>query len=204
MWEIIGTIVIVYLLIAVLYCFLGLLGLLDLISDNIEDLDDINDPKYIALYPIIPFMIGIIYFKKFKNYLLKNNLNQMNIKILLKAMSFMFLPTFAVLLMLLVGFFDPIALWTFIKSDSGWAITIRVLLFLAEMILVAILYFDYLEKDKQANLLKEVSDTTKVGEEKSIDRSDYVRNLFNYRDGGLSYFKTSDKNYVLVKLTPKN
>ena len=193
--SVLGVVFLIYGCIASMYCFAGGLEILP---------NRFDKSKYSLLYPAIPFILSYDLFKKFKNYLLKNNLNQMNIKILLKAMSFMFLPTFAVLLILLVGFFDPIALWTFIKSDSGWAITVRVLLFLAEIILVAILYFDYLEKENQANLLKEVSDVTKAGKERSVGRGDYVKNLFDYREGELSYFKTSDKNYVLVKLAPKN
>jgi len=76
----------------------------------------------------------------------------MNLKVLGKAMGFMFLPTLGVLLMLVVGFFDPIAMWNWIKSNDGWAIFVRIVLFLLETGLVVVMYFYYLDEEtkKQA------------------------------------------------------
>lgn len=78
----------------------------------------------------------------------------MNLRVLGKAMGFMFLPTLGVLLMLVVGFFDPMAMWNWIKSNDGWAIAVRILLFLAETGLVVVMYFYYLEKDAKDGALK--------------------------------------------------
>lgn len=79
----------------------------------------------------------------------------MNYKLLGKAMSFMFLPTLGVLIILLVGFFDPIAMWLFIKSNDGWAVFTRVVLLIAEIALITSLYFHYLEDYKKQNIAQE-------------------------------------------------
>lgn len=79
----------------------------------------------------------------------------MNYKLLGKAMSFMFLPTLGVLIILLVGFFDPIAMWIFIKSNDGWAVFTRVVLLIAEIALITSLYFHYLEDYKKQNIAQE-------------------------------------------------
>jgi len=79
----------------------------------------------------------------------------MNYKLLGKAMSFMFLPTLGILIILLVGFFDPIAMWIFIKSNDGWAVFTRVVLLIAEIALITSLYFHYLEDYKKQNITQE-------------------------------------------------
>lgn len=87
--------------------------------------------------------------KKYNKKLNKKNLKKMNLRILLKAMSLMFLPTMAVLFVLLVGFFDINAMWVWIKSNSGGAIFARIAMLLAEICLVTYLYFYYLEEEKE-------------------------------------------------------
>ena len=148
---------------------------------------------FIPFWPIIPILLLIDYI----NYIKQNNLNQMNLKILGKAMGFMFLPTLGVLLMLLVGFFDPIMLWNWIKSDSGWAVFTRIIIFILEVGLVTILYFDYLEKD--------INKKSKEGlcnkEPEQINPNSYIYNLFKYNDSNHSYYKTEteDPNVIFIE-----
>lgn len=78
----------------------------------------------------------------------------MNLKVLGKAMGFMFLPTLGVLLMLVVGFFDPMAMWNWIKSNDAWAIFVRIVLFIAEVGLVVVMYFYYLDEEIKNAALK--------------------------------------------------
>lgn len=122
-----------------------------------------------------------------------------NLKVLGKAMGFMFLPTLGVLLLLVVGFFDPIAMWVWIKSNAGLAVTARIIIFLLEIGLVTILYFDYLEKDKKQKLLEGKGAGT--GREK-VYKEQYVYRLWN--DLSTSYYfyvhSTDDPNVkVLVR-----
>lgn len=124
----------------------------------------------------------------------------MNIKLLIKAMSFMFIPTLSVLLMLLVGFFDPIALWQFIKSDSGWAILIRVLLFVIEIGLVAIMYYRY-EEEEEMNKLKENPELS--GDVRKRNYSDSLYELFGTRDGKFISHRTAKSNFILIERKPE-
>ena len=158
--------------------------------------------QYIFLYPIIPFIYLYQYLNKYNNYLNKNNLKQMDLKILGKAMGFMFFPTLGVLLMLLVGFFDPIAMWTWIKSDSGWAVFTRIIIFLIETGLVTALYFDYLEKDK---IEKINSENKVIDKQKEVRYDQNIRYLFSDTNYEHKYYlhQTEDPQIVLVKQVKK-
>ena len=154
------------------------------------------ESKYILLYPVIPFNITCTAISKLNNHIIKYKLNQMNLKILGKAMGFMFLPTLGVLLMLLVGFFDPIAMWDFIKSDSGWAIFTRIFLFIGEVVLVLNLYFYYLKQDRLKNLS---ANKTTTKEKYKYDRSLYQ--VFPDNDYDYEFFKfaTEDPNIIIIE-----
>lgn len=151
------------------------------------------------LWPYHLILIIIDQFKKLNKYLNKNKLKQMNFKILGKAMSFMFLPTLGVLLMLLVGFFDPIVLWTWIKSDSGGAVFTRIFIFLLETGLVTALYFHYLKEE----IKNEVINGNIEGKSEEIY---YNKNLYRiYPDEKSdSYYKfyiidTKDSNIKIIE-----
>jgi len=132
------------------------------------------------------------------NYLTQNNLKQMNFKILSKAMGFMFLPTFGVLTMLLVGFFDPIAMWNFIKSNDGWAITIRIFIFIAEVSLITTMYFQYLKEDIKKQFM---TGETPVKSSRNVDSYTDVKDLFNNRNSNDKYIghSTENKNLILIE-----
>lgn len=74
----------------------------------------------------------------------------MKIKILLKALRFSLLPTLVTILLILVGFFSFTETLNFVTSNSGWAIFTRIALFIAEVLLVIIMYRVY-ENDELFN-----------------------------------------------------
>lgn len=125
-----------------------------------------------------------------------------NFRVLLKAMSFMFLPTLGVLLMLVVGFFDPVAMWNWIKSDNGWAIFTRIALFLAEIGLITVLYFYYFDKEKRDAILKEGRG---VGKKQRTAYDQYVFRVW-YDNSQNHYFyiqATEDPNIQILIREPK-
>ena len=129
----------------------------------------------------------------------------MNIKILLKAMSYMFLPTLAVLVMLLVGFFDPVAMWEFIKSNNGWAIFIRVVIFIIEIVCVVILYYKYAEENSisEAQSVNSPEDDLKDGW--GVSSYKQVEDLgkdWGHKDSYIIY-NTKSPNVKIVKRVPK-
>ena len=120
-----------------------------------------------------------------------------DLKILGKAMGFMFLPTLGVLTMLLVGFFDPVAMWTFIKSDNGWAIFTRLVVFLIEVGLITGLYYHYKNEEF---IHKSMEDKDSLLCEQRTEAT-WLRHLFDESRDGNKYFvfKTSKKNIVVVE-----
>ena len=164
-------------------------------------------PLYILAWPLLPILLLRDLILYINNYLTKNNLKQMNLKILGKAMGFMFLPTLGVLLMLLVGFFDPIMLWTWIKSPSGWAVFTRVVLFLLETGLVILMYFHYLEEENRSKYIAECDDIkVNRSNKKSIYGIDTVHELFSKsKYSSSSYFKipTDNPDIVLIERKEK-
>lgn len=122
----------------------------------------------------------------------------MNLKVLGKAMGFMFLPTLGVLLMLVVGFFDPMAMWSWIKSNDGWAIFVRIVLFVAEVGLVVVMYFYYLEEETKKQALD--GNGSKNGERRS-SRTE-ICDLFKNGSSRDSFrvFETENANIRIVEL----
>ena len=117
----------------------------------------------------------------------------MNLKILLKAMGYMFLPTLCMLLMLLVGFFDPIKLWIWITSNSGGAIFVRLLMFILEVTLIVILYFYYLDKEE----LKEIAGSSEKEEVNSGSIGDIFES-YSYNDKYYIY-RTNNPNRIILE-----
>ena len=181
----------------IMMCYLVGLLLIFLIGAMLADMGsdwkylDLH-PLYILAWPLLPIFLFRDLILYINNYLTKNNLKQMNLKILGKAMGFMFLPTLGVLLMLLVGFFDPIMLWTWIKSPSGWAVFTRVVLFLLETGLVILMYFYYLEEENKNKLKSECK--IDLSSEKQVSKYTDVYEVFNDKTSSDSY--TYYKNYT--------
>ena len=145
--------------------------------------------EFIIVWPALLYLLPHDFIKYTNNYLNKNNLKQMNFKILGKAMGFMFLPTLGVLLMLLVGFFDPIQMWNWIKSDSAWAIIVR--------ILISKLGNNYTTEINE-NIEKE---TGSDGTCKSINYSTYARDMFDDTSSSDKYILkyTKNPNVVIIE-----
>lgn len=121
----------------------------------------------------------------------------MNLRLILKAMSFMFLPTLGVLVILLVGFFDAAAMWDFIKSNNGWAIFVRVTLLLAEIILVIVLYYYYQEQEEKELVL------SGEGNKMFKTNASYDTELQKLFSGSVSYrdkFKIYDTKIENIKI----
>lgn len=73
-----------------------------------------------------------------------------NTRILLKALSVMFLPTLSILAVMLFLFLDWHKFITFITGDSGWAILLRFVLVILEAIAVVFMYKYYNEQHIKA------------------------------------------------------
>lgn len=193
--EIISIIGIFYLLGIFISMMIGLLI-------SASDLDwKYAEGEYIFIYPILLYLIPRDLIINFNNYLNTNNLKQMNFKVLGKAMGFMFLPTLGVLLMLLIGFFDPIVMWNWIKSDSGWAIFTRIIIFCLEIGLVTYLYFDYLKKEIKTN-----SNGISVTEEEVYYNTDMYMLWSDRRDNfSFKFYKTrtEDPNILIIERKSK-
>ena len=122
----------------------------------------------------------------------------MNFRILWKAMSFMFLPTLSVLCLLLVGFFDPIALWEFIRSNSGGAIFVRVILFIIEVTFVAYFYFKYLYEEEFEAALKDPESKCKKG--RQINSYTEARGMLNSSsDNEIFLYDTANPNIKIIQ-----
>jgi len=162
-----------------------------------------DEPEHMFVWPYLIFIFIRFLLNRLINKLKQT---QMNFKILGKAMGYMFMPTLGVLLMLLIGFFDPLAMWNFIKSDNGWAVTVRIILFLAEIILIVVLYFTFLEEweEEQKTIAKEKA---LKGEGKNpniiadLTYRNEIRQLFkNVNDRDLYHqYKTESEDVMIIE-----
>lgn len=114
----------------------------------------------------------------------------MNYKILLKAMGLMFLPTLSVLFIMLVGFFDFTAMKDFITSNSGWAIFLRILLVLLEVVCVVYLYLHYSKEDL-------IKNPKKNGPESSL--YEFGQKLTRDQQYKSKVYKTTLSNLFLIE-----
>lgn len=122
-----------------------------------------------------------------------------NYKILLKALGFMFLPTVSVLSLILIGFFSWSKFISFITSDSGFAMFIRVTLAVAELIFVYLLYQHY-EKQEVINNA-ETSKGEIIKDRKNDYYSEYTYFKNPNRQTGESYrsYATSNDNIIILE-----
>ena len=126
----------------------------------------------------------------------------MKLRAFTKALQYAFLPTASILLLLFFAFFDVSKTINFITSNSGVAIALRVIAFIAEATLVTIFYF---------RNLKELS----IKEGKNFNRSDtFLRDCYSsdakhYFTNGTSQddyslHKTDHPNVVVIVRKPKS
>lgn len=94
-------------------------------------------------------------------------------RVLLKAMSFMFMPTLAVLVLLFLWFLDWTQFKAFITSNGAGAGALRIFMTFVEMVFIVVMYNHYLKED--VALHPEDYDDNKKGVSYSTSCSD----LFN-------------------------
>lgn len=68
-------------------------------------------------------------------------------RVLLKAMSFMFMPTLAVLVLLFLWFLDWTQFKDFITSNGAGAGALRIFMTFVEMVFIVVMYNHYLKED---------------------------------------------------------
>lgn len=118
----------------------------------------------------------------------------MKTKILLKALRFSLLPTLVTILLILVGFFSFEDTLTFITSNSPGAIAVRVLLFIAEVVLVIVMYNYYLKEDVITN-----TKGNGVHHEK-IRADNYINRVIPWSsDDYVKIHKTNHSNFFLFE-----
>lgn len=102
----------------------------------------LEDDIHILRTYFIPYILYNL-FIKFKQSLKRHKM--LNTKALIKALSFLCLPTLSVLLILYFWFLDFGRFTDFVTSQSGWAGVLRVALIIAELCLVYHMYCHYNE-----------------------------------------------------------
>lgn len=128
-------------------------------------------------------------------------------KSLMRAIQFAFLPTISLLLLLFFGFFSIEKTINFITSDNGWAIAIRIVAFLAEIVLIWTLYHDYAEEEKQEELIQKVTSNIEDASDQNWISISPSREMYMLsRDwGSRDTYKyiPIDTNHALVKRIPE-
>jgi len=125
----------------------------------------------------------------------------MKIKILAQALKFACLPTLSVLLLLFFGFFSISKTIDFIASDNGFAIALRVIVVILEIVLVYFMYMHYAKIEVLKNGTNNLEDKYSY----EISRNDYVKSLFksdNYSDEFYVY-ESEYPNIKIIERKPK-
>lgn len=121
-----------------------------------------------------------------------------NYKVLLKAISFMFLPTISILFVVFIGFFSITDFINFITAKSGGAIFLRVVLVLVEIIFVYVMYKHYYKLD----VIKNKDNYIKEGNVIKNQSSTYVERFFKSENSiGLKFksYATDNENIVVIE-----
>lgn len=124
-------------------------------------------------------------------------------KALMQAIQFACLPTISLLLLLFFGFFSIEKTISFITSDNGWAIAIRLIALLGEFGLIWYLYKEYADKEiileKEAHIQSQVNNKQEL-DYKTRSYSTELHYLHTRWSSGDKYFSTLiDDNHVLIK-----
>lgn len=118
-----------------------------------------------------------------------------------KALKFVCVPTFALLLLLFFAFFSITEALNYITSSNGMAITLRIVAFLAEVILFVVMYDKYKTEETIKNAGAE-------GYGKRVSGESYIKNIFedgydHYRND-FKYYITKDPSVIVIKSTKNN
>jgi len=130
-----------------------------------------------------------------------------NTKVLLKAMSFMFLPTLSLLGIIFCWFLDWQAFIQFITAKTVGAGLIRLVMLGLEIALTYYMYKQYSKEEAQKELAKIDDETTDMLGEKIRDNLSYydeIRNLIpsSAKAEKTQLFKKTD-NLFIIKVIPK-
>ena len=120
----------------------------------------------------------------------------MNTKILLKSLKFSLLPTLITFSLLLLGFMSFENALAFLTAQTFWPIVVRILLFVAEIVLIFIMYKHYEEEEFRQNI------TTDDKKGDRISYSSYVGNLFDSFSSSrdeLKVYKTKNSKLLLIE-----
>lgn len=120
----------------------------------------------------------------------------MDYKALVKALKFIFLPTLAVLLFIWFATLSLTGVLSFIVSDSGWAIAVRILLLLIEGALVWWMYDKY-----RIEHMLESTDTLPKDKWIKAPPSSPLKYLFDEFDYSLHYLESRviDSDTIVIQ-----
>ncbi len=156
--------------------------------------------------------IPVFLHKQFKKSLKQHKM--INTKILLKAMSFMFLPTLCILFIIFCWFFSWTDFSNFITSQSAGAAIMRIIMMVLEVILCAYMYQHYMDEYQKTQKKEKVNKfvlNPEVDSEgyKTKEYSTYVRDLFknsnvSNRDCQYTVVYGPEDDLIFVKRTKIN
>ncbi len=139
-------------------------------------------------------LAGYIYIEKpfedihlnFKKHIKQHKM--INTKILLKAMSFMFLPTLCILFIIFCWFFSWTDFSAFITSQSTGASIMRIIMMILEVFLCYTMYCHYMAEyevqQKKEKVKKFILDPDAESESyKEVGYSNYIRDIFKTAEG---------------------
>lgn len=125
----------------------------------------------------------------------------MNTKALVRAMGFMFIPTFSVLVLIFFWFLSWSEFVAFITSKSGWAGFLRIVLLLAEICLVWYFY----DKYNQQDVIQSATDAD-IREMKKVDSNSRtytvnvnMQRLIGHERGDYEIYRTTASNIFILK-----
>jgi amino acid permease len=126
----------------------------------------------------------------------------MTTKALMKAMGFMFIPTFSVLTLIFFWFLSWTEFVAFITSKSGWAGFLRMVLLLAEIALVWFFYTKYNEQDVIDNAVDaDVKEMKRVsGETRAYNVNVDMQRLINQDRAHYDVYRTTAPNIFILKV----
>lgn len=128
-------------------------------------------------------------------------------KALIKATSFMFLPTLSVMIVIFCYFLSWSKFVGFMTSDNGWASFLRVLMILAELVLVCIMYEAYAKIEEAEERKKELTEAkadvdkplVSVKRSTSLDTSFRYLGKTGYQD--VEIYRTKNPDIFVLSLT---
>lgn len=145
-------------------------------------------------------LIKILKFFAFLFYQIKSQ-KTMNTTALLRALKFVCIPTLSLLVLLFFAFFSVSKTIAFISSDDGWAIALRIIAFIAEIVLVVWKYLEY----NREEIFKSGNKGEYIKEKGSSCQPYYeIRQILGHdKRGDYRYYQTTNVNIKILEFIPK-